>query len=181
MKAISALCLAVLVLTATGCSPVPSSSQSKNVLKAEVQEAISIFKAKDPSIERFFNQSYGYAVLPKIFKGGFFIGGAHGRGEVHEHGKMVGFCNMTQGTLGFSFGGEFFREIIFFRDKPDLDKFKAEEFVFTAQASALAISAGVAAKADYKDGMAVFIMTDAGLMIDASIGGQQFKYSPVMQ
>jgi len=66
---------------------------------------------------------------------------------------------MTQGTLGFSFGGEFFREIIFFRDKPDLDKFKAEEFVFTAQASALAISAGVAAKADYKDGMAVFIMT----------------------
>ena len=177
----STLCLAVLILTAAGCSPAPPSSQSKNVLEAEVQGAIAIFKAKDPDIDRFFKQSYGYAVLPKVFKGGFFVGGAYGRGEVYEQSKMVGFCNMTQATLGFSFGGEFFREIIFFRDKTDLNMFKTEEFVFTAQASALAISAGLAAKADYKDGMAVFIMTDTGLMVDASIGGQKFKYSPVMK
>ena len=177
----STLCLAVLILTAAGCSPAPPSSQSKNVLEAEVQGAIAIFKAKDPDIDRFFKQSYGYAVLPKVFKGGFFVGGAYGRGEVYEQGNMAGFCNMTQATLGFSFGGEFFREIIFFRDNTDLNKFKTEEFVFTAQASALAISAGVAAKTDYKDGMAVFIMTDTGLMVDASIGGQKFKYSPVIK
>lgn len=33
---------------------------------------------------------------------------------------MVGYCRMSQATLGFSFGGEYFREIIFFRDKEDL-------------------------------------------------------------
>jgi len=85
---------------------------------------------------------------------------------------------MSQATLGFSFGGEFFREIIFFRSKPDLDKFRTGEFAFSAQASGVAITAGAAAKADYKDGMAVFVMTDKGLMLDISLGGQKFNYLP---
>ena len=84
----------------------------------------------------------------------------------------------AEATLGFSFGGEFFREIIFFRDKRDLDKFKSEEFTFSAQATAVALTAGAAAKADYKDGMAVFVMAQSGLMVDASLGGQKFRYVP---
>jgi len=91
---------------------------------------------------------------------------------------MVGFCNMSQASLGFSFGGEFFREIVFFRDKEDLDAFRSSEFTFSAQVTGVALSAGVAAKADYKAGMAVFIMTDTGLMVDASLGGQKFNYEP---
>lgn len=167
------LCLVIVVV---GCATVPRKPEAKAVLSAEVQEAIASFKAKDPSIQSFFDKSYGYAVLPKIFKGAFWIGGAYGKGEVYEQGKMDGYCSMSQATLGFSFGGEFFREIIFFRDKWDLDRFRSEEFTFSAQATAVALTAGAAAKADYKDGMAVFVMTDAGLMVDASLGGQKFNY-----
>jgi lipid-binding SYLF domain-containing protein len=83
---------------------------------------------------------------------------------------------MKQATLGFSLGGEYFREIIFFRDKTDLDAFRAEEYTFSAQATGVAATAGAAAKADYKSGMAVFITTDAGLMVDASVGGQKFNF-----
>jgi len=115
-------------------------------------------------------------VLPKVFKGAFLVGGAYGKGQVYEKGKMVGFCNMSQASLGFSFGGEFFREIIFFRDKEDLDAFRSEEYTFSAQVTGVALTAGVATKADYKAGMAVFIMTDTGLMVDASLGGQKFNY-----
>ena len=146
------------------------------MLGAQVNEAVAIFKTRDPGIDRFFNDSYGYAVLPKVFKGAFWIGGAYGKGEVFEKGKMVGYCDMTQATLGLSFGGEYFREIVFFRDKEDLDKFKAEEYTFSAQATGVAATAGAAAKADYKAGTAVFITTDKGLMVDASLGGQKFKY-----
>ena len=46
-------------------------------------------------------------------------------------------------------------------------------------ASAVAMEAGAVAKADYKDGMAVFVMTDKGLMVDASIGGQKFNFQPL--
>jgi hypothetical protein len=111
-------------------------------------------------------------------KGAFLVGGAYGKGEVYEKNKMVGYCSMSQATLGFSFGGEYFREIVFFRDKTDLDQFKAEEFTFSAQVTGVAATVGAAAKADYKAGMAVFITTDKGLMVDASLGGQKFKYLP---
>ena len=85
---------------------------------------------------------------------------------------------MSQATLGFTFGGEYFREIIFFRQKQDLDRFRIGDFTFSAQLTGVAIKAGATAKADYKDGMAVFVVTDKGLMVDASVGGQKFNYIP---
>ncbi len=57
-----------------------------------------------------------------------------------------------------------------------MDKFKTDEYAFSAQVTGVAIVWGAAAKTDYKDGMAVFIMTDAGVMVDASLGGQKFNY-----
>ena len=165
-----------LVIVLASCATAPERPEAKAVLSAEVKETIAIFKEKDPEIQQFFNKSYGYAVLPKVFKGAFWFGGAYGKGEVYEQGKMVGYCSMSQATLGFSLGGEYFREIVFFRDKTDLDVFKAEEYTFSAQVTGVAVTAGAAAKANYKSGMAVFVTTDKGLMVDASLGGQQFKY-----
>lgn len=160
-----------------GCSTAPEKTESKAVLSAEVNEAIAIFKAQDPSIQTFFDNSYGYAVLPQVTKGAFWFGVAGGRGQVFKQGQMIGYCKMGQATLGFSFGGEFFREIIFFRQPQDLARFIDGEFAFSAQVTGTAVSVGAAAKVDYKDGLAVFVMADRGLMIDASLGGQKFAYS----
>lgn len=176
----NAIRFVTIILTASlffaGCSVAPEKPEGQAVLSAQVNEALAIFKEKDPSIDKFFNQSYGYAVLPKVFKGAFWLGGAYGKGEVYEKGQMVGYCDMKQATLGFSFGGEYFREIVFFRDKSDLDSFKTDEYTFSAQVTGVAATAGAAAKADYQSGMAVFIATDKGLMVDASLGGQKFNY-----
>jgi lipid-binding SYLF domain-containing protein len=166
------------VLVLAGCSTVPRTREAKAVLSAQVTEAIAIFKEKDPDIQRFFDSSYGYAVLPKIGKGAFWVGGAYGKGQVFEKGKLVGYCDMTQGSLGLSFGGELFREIIFFKDKVDLNRFTTGEFVFSAQTTAVAATKGAAAKADYMSGTVVFVTADKGLMVDASLGGQKFSYVP---
>ncbi|MHC4744877.1 MAG: lipid-binding SYLF domain-containing protein [Planctomycetota bacterium] len=173
--AITVVCLAVGLIA---CSTVPKSESAKSVLAADVDNAIAVMKAKDPGIDRFFQTSYGYAVLPKVFKGGFWVGGAHGKGHVYERGRMVGYTSMSQATLGFTFGGEFFREIIFFKDKSDLDRFRAGKYTFSAQVTGVAIKSGAAAKASYKAGMVVFVMPESGLMVDASLGGQKFKYVP---
>lgn len=176
----NAIRFATVILTVSlffaGCSVAPEKPEGQAVLSVQVNEALAIFKEKDPSIDKFFKQSYGYTVMPKVFKGAFLLGGAYGKGEVYEKGQMVGYCDMKQATLGFSFGGEYFREIVFFRDKPDLDSFKTDEYTFSAQVTGVAATAGAAAKADYQSGMAVFITTDEGLMVDASLGGQKFNY-----
>ncbi len=168
--------LFVSFVVVAGCATAPERPEARDVLSEQVKEAIAVFKRNDPEIQRFFDQSYGYAVIPKIGKAAIWVGGAFGRGEVFEQGQMVGYTSLSQATVGFSFGGEYFREIIFFREKQDLDKFKTEEYTFSAQATGVAATTGAAAKADYKDGMAVFITTDKGLMVDASVGGQKFKY-----
>ena len=152
--------LSCVLFLMAGCSTVPKTVESRAVQSAEVRKTIAKFQAKDP----------------KVLKGGFWIGGAHGKGEVFEQNRKVGYCSMSQATLGFSFGGEYFREIIFFRDKVDLDMFKSGDFTFAAQVTGVALSAGAASKVDYQSGMAVFVMPDAGLMVDASLGGQKFKY-----
>jgi lipid-binding SYLF domain-containing protein len=168
--------LCIMMFLMGGCSTVPKTDEKKAVLSAEVTSAVSLFKSTDPGISRFFEKSYAYAVLPKVFKGGIWVAGAGGQGEVFEQNKIVGYCRMSQATLGFSFGGEYFREIVFFRDKEDFDKFKTGEYTFSAQVTGVALSAGAASKADYQSGMAVFVMTDVGLMVDASLGGQKFNY-----
>ena len=168
-----------LVIFAVGCTATPAEPRVRAALSSDSQKAIEVFKAKDPAIQKFFDSSYGYAVLPKIFKGAFWVGGAHGKGIVYERGTKIGYCNMSQATLGFSFGGEFFREIIFFQTRQDLDKFRTSEFTFSAQATAVALTTGAAAKASYNNGMAVFIAHDTGLMVDASLGGQKFYFDTV--
>jgi hypothetical protein len=75
---------------------VPEEPEARNVLTAQVDEAVAIFKGKDPDIKQFFSKSWGYAVLPKVFKGGFWVGGAYGKGEVYEQGKMVGFAGFPR-------------------------------------------------------------------------------------
>jgi lipid-binding SYLF domain-containing protein len=181
MKAVTIglMCFFVFMLVAGGCEVAPQKPEGKQVLASEVNETITVMKAKDKSIQKFFDKSYGYAVLPKVFKGAFIAGGAYGKGEVYEQGTMVGYCDMKQVSGGLSFGGEFYREIIFFRDKKDLEKFKYEEYTFSAQVTGVALVWGAAAKANYRNGMAVFITTDSGLMVDASLGGQKFNYEPI--
>ncbi|MEN6386857.1 MAG: hypothetical protein ABFD79_16880 [Phycisphaerales bacterium] len=167
-------CLAVFI----GCRVAPETVQQEQSLRADVDSAVARVKSQDPTIQRFFDDSYGYAILPKILKGAIIVGGGHGKGEVYEQNRLVGYCNMTQISGGISLGGEYYSEFIFFKDKMDLDKFEQGEYTFSAQMTAVAARSGVAAKADYKNGTAVFIMADTGLMADASLGGQKFNYVP---
>ena len=126
----------------------------------------------------FFDQARGYAIFPTVGKGGIGIGGAYGKGKVFEREKLIGRTKLMQATIGFQLGGQAYREIIFFKDKNALDHFTSGNFEFSAQASAIAVTAGAATDADYSDGVAVFTMPKGGLMYEASIGGQKFSFDP---
>jgi lipid-binding SYLF domain-containing protein len=88
----------------------------------------------------------------------------------------VGTAQMVQATVGAQAGGEAYREIIFFKDQDALDRFMNNKFEFSEQASAIAVKAGAAANADYRNGVVVLSQEKAGLMVEASLGGQKFTY-----
>lgn len=144
----------------------------------EVQEAIATFKATDPELNIFFDKAHGYAVFPSVGKAGMGIGGAYGKGVVYEQGEEIGSTTLKHISMGFEFGGESYREIIFFQDKKTLDDFKQGNYELGAQASAVAIKKGASKNADFDKGVAVFTQTKGGLMFDASVGGQKFTFEP---
>jgi len=82
-----------------------------------------------------------------VGKGGFVVGGAFGKGRVYENGVVVGSVRLIKASIGFQAGGQAFSELIFFQDKRAFDEFTAGSFEFDAGVSAVAITAGVQAKA----------------------------------
>ena len=168
---------------------------SAYALADDYTDTINVFRKANES-SQFFAKSYGYAVLPTIGKGGIGIGGAHGTGRVYAKGEYVGDTSMTQITVGFQLGGQAYSQIIFFEDKRAFDEFTGGNFEFSAQATAVAITAGASAQAGtigpsasasggqhdskniakYYKGMAIFTVAKGGLMYEASVGGQKFSY-----
>jgi lipid-binding SYLF domain-containing protein len=169
---------------------------------AEVEDYSSTIKVfrESPAVAKFFNNSYGYAVFPTIGKAGFVVGGSYGKGQVYRAGKVTGKSTVVEGSIGFQFGGEAFSQIVFFQDKRVYDEFTSGSFEFDATAQAVAITAGAQAQAGttgvgagasagpktavqadtkYVKGMAIFVHAKGGLMVEVSVGGQKFTFTPL--
>lgn len=162
-----------------GCATAPPSEEGRAQLSSNVQQTMARLKNEDPSFENFMNKAYAYAIFPSVGKGGLGVGGAYGRGEVYEQGKLIGYADISQATIGLQAGGQTFTEVIAFEDKLALDRFTRGQLKFEAAASAVALKSGAAAAARYTDGVAVFVEPRAGLMVEASIGGQSFSFQPI--
>jgi lipid-binding SYLF domain-containing protein len=113
-----------------------------------------------------------------VGKGGLLFGGAFGRGAVYDRrGNFLGYATVTQASVGGVVGGQVYAQLLVFQDKPHLEDFmNGDDVRFGAQATAIAITDGAANATEYDDGVAVFIMPRGGLMADASLSGQEFKF-----
>jgi hypothetical protein len=161
----------------------------------EYDDAVAIFKNAGES-GSFFEKSYAYAVFPTVGKAGLGVGAAHGSGRVFVQGKYVGDVKVNQLSVGLQAGGQAFTQIVFFQDQRSFDEFAVGSYEFDATVQAIAItssataSAGTAGAAagvaggkkdaatagNYHKGMAVFTVAKGGLMYQAAVGGQKFKY-----
>jgi lipid-binding SYLF domain-containing protein len=154
--------------------------QSKDKINSIISDsemAKKEFIAEDPLLKAIFERSAGYVIFPNVGKGGFIVGGAAGNGAVYEHGKLAGMAKLSQVTIGFQAGGQAYSEVIFFESVKELERFKDSQFEFAAQVSAVAVTEGASGNVKYTDGVMVFTMQKGGLMYEASIGGQKFKFN----
>jgi lipid-binding SYLF domain-containing protein len=161
-------------------------------------DTVQLFKNAGESAG-FFKTCYGYAVFPTIGKGGFIVGGAHGKGRVYEQGKYIGDATVTQLSVGFQAGGQAYSQIVFFEDKRAVQEFTNGNFEFEAGVSAVAITAAAGGSAgtsgasggvsggkkdasnvgtSYYKGMAVFTIVKGGAMYQATVAGEKFSYHP---
>lgn len=167
----------VLAALVIGSSAIGQSTRKEKKLVQDCQGAKADFINTDGLMKSLFTNAYGYVIFPNVGKGGIGIGGAAGNGIVYERGRIIGKAKLTQINFGFQFGGQAYREVIFFETKADLDRFRENKIEFSAQASAVAVTAGVSANVKYKEGVMIFTQQKGGLMYEASIGGQKFSFT----
>jgi len=163
---------------------------------------VALQSFRDAGAGSYIDASYGYAVFPSIGKAGLLVGGAHGKGTVFREGTAIGTSTMTQVSVGLQFGGQVYKQIIFFEDARSLREFTSGEFEFGGQAAAVALNSGASAQVStagggrtsvtvangdssevdsfgFNEGMAVFTLSQGGFLVEVSIGGQKFSYQPL--
>lgn len=179
MKKLTMVMPATLLLLVSGLF-IPRLSMAQNEsqerIMQESREAKAAILKADPSMENLFKHSAGYVIFPNVGKGAVGVGGAAGKGTVYQKGTPIGTAQMVQVTVGAQAGGQAYREIIFFENQDELDRFKDNKVEFSEQASAIAVKAGAAANTNYRNHVAVFSQEKGGLMVEASLGGQKFTY-----
>ncbi len=172
--------IAVSALLLIGCtSPTPKQESDRKTMASASAASLDGFTNDDPSLKPLLDKAVGYAVFPDVGKAGFIAGASYGKGEVYEGGKMIGYADITQGTFGLQAGAQTFDELLVFMRPQELNDFKSGEFKLAGNVSAVAIKSGAAGTADTSKGIIAFVRTKGGLMAEASVGGQRFRFTPV--
>ena len=175
MPTIKSFTLLVIVCALVTSATAQSDSKKKKI-EEDSRSAKEDFIKADKEMSGLFSKAHGYVIFPNVGKGGVGVGGAAGNGTVYERDAVIGTAKLSQVSVGFQFGGQAYREVIFFETSEAMERFKKNKIEFSAQVSAVAAAAGASANAKYVEGVMVFTMQKGGLMYEASVGGQKFKF-----
>lgn len=124
--------------------------------------------------KKMFEGSFGYAVFDTI-KVSLLIAGGGGQGVAIEKGSGKR-TYMRMGTAGLSvgLGGQKYKVVFLFADKKTMDNFVEKGWEAGASANAVAGEDGKNTEAAFNNGVAVFQMTEGGLMLQADISGTKY-------
>ncbi len=180
MKISTIKLLIMLVLTMTSQISIAQKSESNTEFIQKSKDVLTEMIKKAPNLQSYYDNSYGYAVFPKVTKVGISIGGAGGKGIVFKNHLALNKSKLKQFTIGMQFGIQKYSEVLFFQNKEAFEHFMNPKLKFDGQVSAVAPKKGISADLPYSDGVTIFTQSLNGLMFEASIGGQYFSNQPIV-
>ena len=144
------------------------------------QEILDMSKAtltelrKDKGAASLFDDAYGTAVFDTT-KGGLIVTGAGGTGvAMRKNGSNPVYMHMGSGGVGLGAGLENYKFIILFQNEEVYKRFIDGEWSAGATAQAAAGSDGAAVVGKFNNGVAVYHVTDKGLIAQADVSGVRF-------
>ena len=170
------IAVTTLALSTTALAADPAAQKAE--LRKMCDEALAtLYKAK-PGAKAEVEKAAGYGCFTS-FGISFFVGGAGGRGLVHDNAtKKTTYMNMGQATGGLDFGIKDYREVLVFKDKATLAKFVDKGWEFGGQAGATATAGGKGGQAEQTEvtsgPIQVYPMTKAGLAIGMAVAAKKY-------
>ena len=125
-------------------------------------------------VRDLYGRAAGYAVFT-VTKGGFIVSGGGGNGvAVDKASGQRTYMRMGTGGIGLGIGGQRYGLVVLFENADRLGKFVAGGWDSSATAEAVAGQEGVAVRSSFIDGIALYQITEKGLMAHADVSGTKF-------
>ena len=162
----------ILSVSATWAGKAEKNAEKRESLDAMAAEVLEELFADSKSAKELSGEAYGYAVFSNL-KVAIGISGGGGSGVAVGGGKRI-YMKMGTGGIGFGIGAQKYSVIFFFEDEKHFTSFTEKGWQADTGAQAAAGDKGANAAATFRNGTAVFQMTEKGLMASADVTGTKY-------
>jgi lipid-binding SYLF domain-containing protein len=143
-------------------------------LDETAQQALDELFTKSVKAETLFEKAYGWAVFDNL-KLALIVSGGGGNGVAVDKGTGDRtYMKMGTAGIGLGLGGQTYQVIMFFQDKGTFVNFVENGWQADAGVTAAAGTEGVNPSVGFVNGLAIFKITDTGLMANADVAGTKY-------
>lgn len=162
----------LMTMTVPAVAEGDKAAEKRARLDAMASETLSELFAETDGAKKLFDQAYGYAVFSNI-KISLGVTGGGGNGVAVAEGQRT-YMKMGTGGVNFGLGGQKYQVVFLFENADVFRSFVDDGWQADASANAAAGKAGANAGTTFRNGMAVYQITDKGLMLQADLSGTKY-------
>lgn len=154
--------------------PFQRASKVRERLDKMAQESLDRLFAQAAESRSLYDRSVAYAVFD-VTKVSLGVTGGGGTGVAVDKGTGARtYMHMGTGGLNLGLGGQVFQLVFLFADGRTFQQFLDVGWDASASANAVAGRAGANAEASFTNGLAVYTLTEAGLMLQVDLSGTKY-------
>ena len=133
-----------------------------------------------PSSRAFVARAAGVLVFPRVIDAGLVIGGEYGLGELRTGDAVAGYYRTASGSVGPQIGAQSKAIVLLFMTPESLMRFRNAGTAWSVGADASVALFKVGANGEIDVNVArsptvAFVMTNAGLMVEASLAATRIS------
>jgi lipid-binding SYLF domain-containing protein len=149
-------------------------AQRQQEISSGAQATLDRLFSENSGARDLYERAAGYAAFTAT-KAGFLVTGGGGTGvAVNKSSGVRTYMRMGTGGIGLGIGAQRYDLVILFESESHLNRFVAGGWDASASAQAAAGSEGVTFSSSFVGGVAIFQITERGLMAQADVSGTRF-------
>ena len=138
------------------------------------EETLQNLFAENAKSKGLYDEAIGWAVFDNT-KVAFGVSGGGGNGvAVSKTSGKKAYMKMGTGGVGFGIGVNKYQIVFLFQDEATLKNFIEKGWQADAGATASAGKSSAEAKTNFVNGLAIYQLTEKGLMLNADIAGTKY-------
>lgn len=182
LRALLPLLLSLALGLPAAAADAPSAADTRAAIREMRTSTLKALYTLEPKAKTLVRGSAGYAVFSSTGVHVLFLGGAGGRGVVHDNltGKDTYMRSASVG-VGLGVGFKDMSLVLVFRKRDTLKQFIDQGWTFGGNATATAQAGGVGGNVtdvESRDGILIYPLSKDGLMAKGAVEGTKYWVDP---